>query len=146
MDIETRLVENGDYADWAALWHDYLAFYKTARPEEVFRESWSRILDPDEAMYSALAFHDGRAIGLVNFLYHRSFWNITDHCYLNDLYVDPEQRGGGAGAKLIAFTQAHAEAQNATQLYWLTAQDNAPARKLYDQVATLTPFIKYACP
>lgn len=146
MGVKIRLVETADYADWAALWRDYLAFYDTSRPENVFRESWSRILDPDEAMFSALAFHDGKAIGLVNFLYHRSFWNIEDHCYLNDLYVDPQQRSSGTGAELIAFAKAHAEANGATQLYWLTAEDNVPARRLYDHVATQTPFIKYACP
>jgi hypothetical protein len=29
-------------------------------------------------------------------------------------------------------------------VYWLTQEFNAPARKLYDKIADLTPFIKYA--
>lgn len=146
MQIETRLVAAGDFAEWSTLWKAYLAFYQTTRPPEVFQKSWARILDPSCKMHSALAFADGKAIGLTNFLYHRTFWDIEDCCYLNDLYVDPDVRGSGAGAKLIAFTRNHADAQNVPRLYWTTAQDNAQARKLYDRVASLTPFIKYTCP
>jgi hypothetical protein len=38
------------------------------------------------------------------------------------------------------------EANNfgAPSVYWLTQEFNRPARKLYDKIADLTPFIKYA--
>ncbi len=146
MQIETKLVVTSDYSKWAALWQKYLEFYGSTRPDDVYRETWSRIIDPSQKMHSALAFGDGRAVGLVNFLYHSTFWDIEDRCYLNDLYVDPDIRGSGIGAKLIALARTHANSQGVGHLYWLTAQDNAPARRLYDKVATKTPFIKYACP
>lgn len=143
--IETRLAETRDYEAWTVLWRRYLDFYDSSRPMDVYRSSWSKILDPNSKMYSALAFHDGQAVGLVNFLYHASFWEITDRCYLNDLYVSTSHRGGGVGERLIRLVKNHAEEQGASQVYWLTAQDNEPARKLYDRVARLTPFVKYQC-
>ena len=38
---------------------------------------------------------------------------------------------------------AEADTRGADQVYWLTQDSNATARKLYDQVAKATPFIKY---
>jgi hypothetical protein len=36
-----------------------------------------------------------------------------------------------------------ADALGADEVYWLTQEFNATARRLYDQVAKATPFIKY---
>ena len=143
MGLEIALARPEDEAEWRRLWTAYLEFYETSRPEPVFASSWKRILDPNTAMFSYLAHLDGKTIGLSNFLYHDSFWEEEDRCYLNDLYVDPEIRGSGAGAALIEATYAHCKSRGASQLYWTTAHDNDVARGLYDKLANLTPFIKY---
>jgi GNAT superfamily N-acetyltransferase len=143
MPIDIRAVTAGDHDKWSDLWRSYLQFYKTELPPEVYAASWQRILDPDTPMHSALAFRGDEAIGLVNFLYHKSFWDTRDRCYLNDLYVSTDARGAGAGESLIRYVDTHAAGCGAGEVYWLTAQDNLTARRLYDRVATLTPFIKY---
>ena len=143
MALEIKLAAPADETEWRRLWHDYLAFYEAERPKAVYDASWARILDPDSELFCYLAHFDGRIIGLSNFLYHASFWEAEERCYLNDLYVDPDIRGTGAGAALIEATFEHSKARGAAQLYWTTAHDNTVARGLYDKVATLTPFIKY---
>lgn len=143
MPIDIRAVTAGDHDKWSDLWRSYLQFYKTELPPEVYAASWQRILDPDTPMHSALAFRGDEAIGLVNFLYHKSFWVTRDRRYLNDLYVSTDARGSGAGESLIRYVDTHAAGCGAGEVYWLTAQDNLTARRLYDRVATLTPFIKY---
>jgi ribosomal protein S18 acetylase RimI-like enzyme len=57
--------------------------------------------------------------------------------------VAPEARGGGVGRALIEAVYARADAAGAARVYWLTHETNAPARKLYDQVATNAGFIQY---
>ena len=143
MGLEIKLATTEDKAEWFRLWRAYLNFYESHRSEEVYESSWERILDPTSPMFSYLAHLDGRVIGLSNFLYHTSFWEIEDRCYLNDLFVDPDVRGSGAGEALIEATYQHCKERGAAQLYWTTAHDNDVARGLYDKVATLTPFIKY---
>lgn len=143
MTITVRPVTNDDEPSWRELWRAYLEFYGTSKPEEVYALTWARILDPAEDMHCHLAFKDGVAIGLVDFLYHRSFWDIENRCYLNDLYTSPTARGTGAATALIEAVVSHAKGQNCAQVYWLTAQDNVQARRLYDKVASLTPFVKY---
>ncbi len=141
--MEIRLVRPEDKEDWAILWRAYLDFYETKRPAEVYEETWKRIIDPNEAMYSALAFHDSKAVGLVNFLYHKSFWDIEERIYLNDLYVDATYRGLYIGKNLIKVVQKHGSDHNVASVYWLTSTQNAQAQILYDKVATRTSFIKY---
>ena len=144
MSVTVRYVTPADEADWRRLWRDYLAFYKTARDEDVYAETWRRIHDPDEQMFSMVAeTPDDGVVGIVNFLYHRFFWGKENRIYLNDLYVDPDVRGSGAGRALIAAVVDHAKEHNCAQVWWLTAEDNATARKLYDKVADLSPFVKY---
>jgi len=86
---------------------------------------------------------DGQLVGLTHYLFHRHGWTIENTCYLQDLYVDPDIRGTGAGRALIKGVYAAADAAGAPSVYWLTQDFNATARKLYDRVGEKTPFIKY---
>ena len=141
-----RPLTPADRQDWTRLWTEYLAFYETSRPEDVFDLTWARIQDPDEALHARIAVRDGVALGLVHFLYHRTFWDAEDRCYLNDLYVSPDARGTGAGQALIEAVYVHAKDAGAAQVYWLTAEDNTTARALYDRIGVKTEFIKYVGP
>ncbi|MEO1563810.1 MAG: GNAT family N-acetyltransferase [Pseudomonadota bacterium] len=143
MEFQLRKPTPNDETEWARLFRDYLTFYKTEKPDAVYDANWSRILDPDTAMQSVLAWQDGTAIGLANYLYHDSFWDVEKRCYLNDLIVSPAARGKGVGEALINYVFQESKAAGAAQLYWTTAHENVVARKLYDRVADLTPFIKY---
>ncbi len=145
MNMTIRPVTDADRADWSRLWDAYLAFYETTRGAEVHEETWARIMDPDKAMFALIARDgDGTAIGICNYLLHNSFWDIEPKCYLNDLFVDPAVRGSGAGRAMIEKVHTHAQKLGAISTYWLTAQDNAPARALYDRLAAKTPFVQYA--
>jgi len=144
MTLKIRPVTAQDAAAWRALWRDYLAFYETERPEDVYAQTWARILDPNEKMHAYVAeTTGGQIIGIANFLYHRSFWDVADSCYLNDLFVDPQVRGTGAGRALLDAVISDAKRHNSARIYWLTASDNQQARLLYDNIATLIPFVVY---
>ncbi|GLQ34818.1 GCN5 family N-acetyltransferase [Amylibacter marinus] len=143
MTLVIRAVDAGMAPDWRRLWRHYLEFYNTEKPPEIYDAAWARIIAPDSGMHSALAFHDDQAVGLVNYLYHDTFWSVEPRIYLNDLFVDPNVRGTGAGRALIEYVEAECRKEGAECLYWLTAEDNMTARRLYDKVSRLTPFIKY---
>lgn len=144
MTVTTRPVTQSDKTDWETLWDQYLAFYETERGQDVKDMTWGRIHDVSEPMHSHLAVDaDGKTVGLVNFLYHRNFWQAEDVCYLNDLFVLPETRGTGAGRKLIDSVTEKAKADGITEVYWLTAKDNARAKRLYDSVVDQFPFDVY---
>lgn len=139
-----RPLRREDEADWRRLWTAYLAFYNTTLPEPVFASTFARLLGNDPRDFNGLiATIDGHAMGLTHYLFHRHGWKIEDTCYLQDLYVDPAARGTGLGRALIEAVYTAADAAGAPSVYWLTQDFNIDARKLYDRVAKVTPFIRY---
>ena len=147
MSVAVRPLAAGDRAEWGRLWKGYLAFYRTERPREHYDSYFARLLRHDPAdMQGLIAEADGRPAGLAHYLLHPHGWQPEPTCYLQDLYADPEARGTGVGRALIEAVYAAADAHGARGVYWTTAHDNHEARRLYDRVGTLTPFIKYARP
>jgi GNAT superfamily N-acetyltransferase len=147
MTCVVRPLASADEPQWRALWRDYLAFYKTELPEEVYSTYFRRLLGDDPQDFRGLiAEVDGKPVGLTHFLIHRHGWKIENVCYLQDLYAVPEVRGRGIGRALIEAVYAAADAEGAPGVYWLTQDFNAEARQLYDRIGALTPFIKYARP
>lgn len=139
-----RPLSLSDRSDWNSLWAAYLTFYGTTRPKEVFDTYFARLLGNDPQDFNGLvAERNGKLVGLAHYLFHRHGWKIENTCYLQDLYADPAVRGSGVGRKLIAAVYAAADAAGAPSVYWLTQDFNTQARKLYDRIGTLSPFIKY---
>lgn len=144
---QIRPLARDDENQWRRLWRDYLAFYETELPEEIYDSTFERLLGDDPQDFSGLvAVQDDRLVGLTHYLFHRHGWKIENTCYLQDLYADPAVRGTGVGRALIEAVYAAADAAGAPSVYWLTQDFNVEARKLYDRVGVLTPFVKYARP
>ena len=144
MTLTIRPLRAGDEPDWRRLWAGYLAFYETTLPETVYATTFARLLDPARPHQNALvAEQGGRLVGLVHYIFHAHNWRVEDVCYLQDLYVDPETRGTGAGRALIEAVYAAADANGTPAVYWLTQDFNTTARQLYDRIAKVTPFIRY---
>jgi len=74
-----------------------------------------------------------------------SAWS-ADACYLQDLFVDEAVRGQGVARALIEQVAQAARERGAPRFYWLTHQNNATARTLYDKVAQYKGFIRYDYP
>jgi len=142
--ITVRPLAEDDEAAWRRLWRGYLDFYETALPEAVYATSFARLTDAAVGDYHGLvALRDGVPVGLAHYIFHRHGWQIEEVCYLQDLYVAPEARGTGAGRRLIEAVYAAADAAGRPNVYWLTQESNATARRLYDRIGSATPFIKY---
>ena len=143
MSLEIRTFRESDREQWDKLWRGYLEFYETELSDEVNNETWRRLLDPAEPILGFCADDGGKLLGIVHYLFHPVTWAVGPRCYLEDLFTAAEARGRGVGRALIEAVYEAADAQGADQVYWLTRETNATARRLYDQVATATNFMKY---
>ena len=145
--LTVRPVARADYDAWLPLWEGYNKFYgrfgPTALPLEVTRMTWARFFDACEPVHGLVAESEGKLVGLVHYLLHRSTTLIEPNCFLQDLFTDERTRGKGVGRALIEAVYERAKAVGCTRVYWLTHQTNATARRLYDQVADNTGFIVY---
>ena len=138
-----RPLRTEDREQWQPLWDGYNLFYERPNlPADITEVTWDRFFDPGEPVFAAVAEVDGKVVGLVHYLYHRSTTMIEDVCYLQDLFTAPEARGHGVGRALIDFVYGEAAKAGSRRVYWNTHEDN-PARKLYDRVGTLSGFRRY---
>ncbi|MEM9632644.1 MAG: GNAT family N-acetyltransferase [Pseudomonadota bacterium] len=146
-DVTIRPLQASDEPAWHALWRSYLDFYQQELPASLSSELFQRLLSPD--FHRALvAVDNGKLVGFVHFLFHDSTWSLKKTCYLEDLFVSPEIRGGGAGRKLIeaVYAAAKAEPTASGNVYWHTNQDNERARLLYDRIGVLSDYVRYEAP
>jgi GNAT superfamily N-acetyltransferase len=143
MSVTVRDAQAEDATAWRALWDGYCAFYRAHVPEEVSATTWARIVDPSMPLGCRLAARDGRVAGFAIHVIHLGTWTTAPICYLEDLFVDPTERGGGIGRTLIDDLLALCRTRGWGRLYWHTEQENATARRLYDRYAPADGFVRY---
>ncbi len=145
-DFSIRPAASSDREQWGNLWRGYLQFYHADLPQDLSDLLWRRILDPEHEIECRVACDgDSRLLGLVHYFPHAHTWTAAPVCYLNDLFVDPANRGEGIGAALIDTVIARARELGWNEVYWHTQQDNRAARGLYDRMTGGTDgFINYS--
>jgi GNAT superfamily N-acetyltransferase len=145
--VTIRPIARHDYEQWLPLWDGYNAFYErsgpTALDPEITRMTWQRFFDAYEPVHALVAESDGRLLGLVHYLFHRSTIAIQPNCYLQDLFTSADARGKGVGRALINGVYERARLAGSPRVYWLTHETNHTARQLYDKVAENSGFIVY---
>ncbi len=142
--IDIQPLASSDFQAWLPLWQGYLTFYKATVAEATTQLTFGRLTGGREPMGGFIARDaDGRALGIVHWILHRSCWTAGDYCYLQDLFVVPDGRNGGVGRQLIEAVYAAAASHGCARVYWLTHETNHDAMKLYDKVADRSGFLQY---
>ena len=136
MSLNIRPITKSDKSRWLELFKAYIEFYNSNLSEDQYELTWSRI-NSEYNMHGLLAEKDGQVIGLAHYIFRPDTWEVEDFCYLEDLFVDPKARGYGVGRALIKAVEQIAIKKGLKRLYWVTAEDNQVARKLYDQLAVI---------
>ena len=142
--IEITPLRAADRPAWQPLAVGYNAFYERVLSDAAYDRAWRRLLAAD-TLHGLAARLDGRVVGIAHYFFHASIW-FDDVCYLADLFVDETARGQGAARLLIEAIAEQARSRGCARYYWLTKQDNARARGLYDKVARFAGFIRYDYP
>ncbi len=142
--ITIHALTSADFNEWEPLWQAYLVFYQSQVSDEVTRTAFARMTDPAEPTGGFLARNaSGTAIGMVNWIDHRTNWALGNNCYLQDLYVSAGGRGLGTGRALIEAVADGARTRGCARVYWQTHETNETAMLLYDRVATKSGFLVY---
>ena len=145
--VAVREVKPSDFDAWSVLWAGYNTFYgrhgETALAAQITHMTWSRFFDAYEPVNALVAELQGRLVGLVHYIFHRSTILIAPTCYLQDLFTSEAARGQGVGTALIEAVYAKAAAAGSPRVYWLTHETNHTAMRLYDQVAEKSGFVQY---
>ncbi|MBF8780251.1 GNAT family N-acetyltransferase [Pseudomonas fulva] len=111
-----------------------LAEYERARHEVIasVADIERTLFDEGAKTSSLICERDGEAIGFAVYFYSYSTWLGRNGIYLEDLYVTPEQRGGGAGRELLRHIAREAVANDCGRLEWSVLDWNEPAIGFYN--------------
>jgi len=141
--VTVRQIDIQDKASWKELYVAYLKFYESESVESSTELLWNRLIKDAPEIQGLVAVSNGEFVGIAHFHYQISTWSDTSHCYLEDLYVAEDARGKGVASALIATVEDLAIQNKCSELFWITKENNTVARKLYEQVATLSDFVRY---
>lgn len=144
--LPIRVVATGPEhrADWDQLYAGYAAFYRVAQTEEMRDRVWSWLMDPEHEVEGLVALDGaGRAVGLAHVRAFARPLSATTGGFLDDLFVAETARGTGAAEALIRRIAEIGHERGWSVIRWITAEDNARARKLYDRLARKTGWVTY---
>jgi len=144
--IHVRSITASDKDHWLPLWHGYLTFYNVQLPPSQDELTWSRLLDPAYESHGLVVEKDGEVQGMANYSFQTSTWALINNCFLEDLFVNPEVRGGGLGRALIDEIKEIAIAAGSSRLFWNTDRSNEVARKIYDTYTEESGKVQYRIP
>lgn len=131
-------------SDWDTLYAGYAAFYRVDQTHAMRDTVWTWLLDPNHEVEGLVAEDpNGRAIGLAHFRPYPRPLRAATGGFLDDLFVEEEARGTGTADALIEAVAAIGRQRGWTVLRWITAEDNARARRVYDRLAGRTAWVTY---
>ncbi len=143
MAVAIRKIQACDEGRWRELWDGYTRFYGREPVEAITWATWARIMNPASPIHAIVAERERQVIGIANYVLHEFTSGIAPLCYLEDLFVDPEERAVGVGRLLIDWLVAEMKRQGWARLYWHTKENNYRARGLYDKYTPHSGFLRY---
>lgn len=133
-----------DQPRWRALYRQYADFYRVEQSDAAAATVWSWIRDPAHEVRCLLVEDEtGDVAGLGHYRPFARPLSASTGCFLDDLFIDPDHRGGGAVDALLAELRGRAAVNGWSVVRWITADDNYRGRAKYDQHATRTMWITY---
>src|SRR5207244_334502 len=87
-DIIVNAIRLQDQTRWTELWRDYLDFYETKLPAEIYEHTWRRLIaaeSPIRGLGARLGSDEARLVGITHYLFHAHAWTMREVCYLQDL-------------------------------------------------------------
>ncbi|WP_028534718.1 GNAT family N-acetyltransferase [Paludibacterium yongneupense] len=111
--------------------------------ERAGHEVLARVEDIEHTLFAAdapacalMCLKDGKPIGYAVYFYSYSTWLGRNGIYLEDLYITPQHRNGGAGKKLLRHIAQQACARGCGRLEWSVLDWNEPAIQFYRSIGS----------
>ena len=127
-------IRRADLADLdtiAPLFDAYRGFYGQASDTDRARDWLAERMQRNESVVLVAEDDNGAAVGFTQLYPMFSSVRTARTWILNDLFVAPDARRGGAARALLDAAAAFAREDGAMGISLETTQDNAPARALY---------------
>ena len=115
--------------------HDLAAYEKEPDAVEATLEHFAAALFPEDGpptTYCHVAEVDGTVVGMAVWFLSFSTWTGRNGIWLEDLFVQPDQRGSGLGRALLQRLAQICVERGYTRLEWWVLDWNAPSIAFYE--------------
>ncbi len=139
-----RHVEKSDRPAWERLYRGYAEFYRVDTDDAKLQTLFGWLLDPKHVCEGLVAETGaGNLLGLAHFRAMPSPLRGAEVGFLDDLFINPTQRGSGAAEALLRKIDEIAAARDWAVVRWITRDNNYRARGLYDRLSVRSDGITY---
>ncbi|WP_407310972.1 GNAT family N-acetyltransferase [Pseudomonas sp. nanlin1] len=113
-----------------------LAVYEKAEHEVLanIADIERTLLDPNSPAKALICLNNDQPVGFALYFLSYSTWLGRPGLYLEDLYVAPQQRGLGAGKKLLQHLARIAVENDCGRFEWSVLDWNEPAIRFYEAI------------
>lgn len=141
--LEVRPIAPGDRKRWEELFLAYGVFYEEQFEPPLVEGVWEWLMKENHPVQCFVAEIEGVVVGFAHLRFQPDTFTAGAGWFLDDLFTDPDARGRGVATALISRLDDYATEHGGGTLRWITAADNARARRLYDTLATPTTWVTY---
>jgi ribosomal protein S18 acetylase RimI-like enzyme len=127
-----RRANPDDIGDLTGLIADFRDWFEKPEPDAAaIAATLGRLIGDPATEYLLAVDDDGAAVGFCQLRYRLSVWTGVDDCWLEDLFVSEEARGGGQGKALVGAAFESARARGCKRIQLDVNVENAGAQRLY---------------
>jgi len=132
MTATVRRARPGDEHDILRLVRALAAYEREPDAVKATPEGLAALLFGDDPkVFAHVAELDGRVVGMAVWFFNFSTWTGRHGIYLEDLFVDPEVRGGGIARALFGALGREAAAHDCARIDWGVLDWNDLAKGFY---------------
>ncbi len=144
MTDRVRPATPADLPDVLRLVHELAAYEKEPEAVEATEEHFAGVLFPADGEPTAFCHvaevEDGgarRIVGIAVWFLSFSTWTGTNGIWLEDLFVEPEHRGGGLGQELLRTLARVCVERGYRRLEWWVLDWNTPSIGFYESLGAV---------
>lgn len=141
--LTIRTLQPEDFEFWLPLWNGN---NQGVENEAVTKQTWARLISPDEPVCGLGAFDGETMLGLVHYILHPTTGHLNPVCYMQDVFVDPAHRRKGIAKALVHKVAETGQSEKWARIYWLAESDNIPAQNLYKNHGVKLNFTLHVLP
>tara|TARA_Y100000287_G_C13963361_1_gene229811 strand:- start:2 stop:433 length:432 start_codon:yes stop_codon:yes gene_type:complete len=138
-----REIRLDDKKQWETLYKGYADFYKVEMNDKILNTVWEWIHDNNHDVCGLVYEQDNKIIGIAHYRKMPSPLRGKYIGFLDDLFVEPNQRKKGVGEKIIREIKVISKRNNWNLVRWITRDDNIKAKSLYKRFSKKTNWEVY---
>ncbi|OHS96341.1 acetyltransferase, GNAT family protein [Tritrichomonas foetus] len=98
-------------------------------PDDLANSLWRNMIENPKDYHCLIAESEGKKVGTAVLGFHQSLNHLGPICELQDLYVNSDARGTGAGARLLERVEKEAEERGCVAIELLMPDPGTPLDK-----------------